>query len=370
MPGTIPLIIIALVAISILVLVHELGHFIAAILSGVWVEEFGIGLPPRVWGKKIKKTIFSLNLLPMGGFVRLHGEIGGAKIRKPGKAYVNKPKFSRIFIAVGGVIMNFLLAIVAFSVIYWYTGIPKGVKVVEVLSESPAAVAGIKAQDLIIRVDDKTIKDYIGFSDEIAKMSGQSVNIEVQREEKGALVQKTFTVVIRSEVPEEEGPLGIIYSPKEIYFPKPLARPFVFAYYGFLKTLDISNKVLQGMGMIFGQLISGKVPKGVAGPVGVTILIAEVAKLGILPLIEFSAIISINLALLNIIPFPPLDGSRVLFIVVETIFGKKIVPKVENVIYTAGMVTLLLLVLVLTLNEIPKLLTAGSLSKFVDLILQ
>ena len=128
--------------------------------------------------------------------------------------------------------------------------------------------------------------------------------------------------------------------------------------------------MLVGFASIFGTIGHGQVPEGVAGPLGVTALLAEIAKLGFLPLLEFMAIISINLALINLVPFPPLDGSRVVFIVLESILGKKVRPKIENLAYTAGMALLLGLLLVLTVSEIPKILSAGSLSGFVDSLIQ
>jgi regulator of sigma E protease len=365
-----PLITIALIAISILILVHEFGHFLAAKLSGIWVEEFGIGLPPRVWGKKIGETIYSVNWLPVGGFVRLHGEDPDSKVTRPKQSFQNKSPLTRSFIAVAGVFMNFILAIIAFTIIYWFTGIPQGVKILEVNPESPAAVAGLEANDEILELDGQQIKDYLNFTELIAQKIGQSVQIKLQRDTNGQQIQKTTTAIIRSTFPEDQGPLGIIYTPREIYYPPLWQRPFVFSYYGTTKTIDISEKIIQGFAIIFSQLFGGQIPKGVAGPVGVTALLAEIAKMGILPVVEFMGIISINLALINLIPFPPLDGSRVVFITAETIFGKRLTPKLESWSYTVGMALLLLLVLALTAREIPKLLTAGSLSNFVDLILQ
>jgi regulator of sigma E protease len=370
MMSLIPLFIAALIALSILVLVHEFGHFLMAKIFGVWVEEFGIGLPPRVWGKKYKGTIYSINALPIGGFVRLHGEVAGEKLKKPKRAFVNKPKLVRIIIALGGVFMNFAFAVICLSTSYWFSGIPKGVKVVEVLPDSPAEAAGIKAEDQIIKFNGQSTDNYEDFSEMVAANIGKKVNVEVQRVVGENVQNENLTVVIRSSVPDGEGPLGISFTPNEIYYPAFWQRPFVYTYYGFLKTLDVSQKVVSGFGVIFGQLFLGKIPKGVAGPVGITALLAEIASMGILPLIEFSGIISVNLAILNLVPFPPLDGSRVIFICLEALVGKKILVKVENSIHMVGMALLLLLLIALTANEIPKLFSSGSLSKFVDSIIQ
>lgn len=370
MLAVLPLIAIALIAISFLILIHELGHFAAAKLSGVWVEEFGIGLPPRLWGKKLGDTIYSVNLLPVGGFVRLHGEEPGSSVSQPRRSFQNKSPLTRIFIAVAGILMNFLLAILAFTLIYCYTGIPRGVVILEVTPDSPAAVAGLQAEDQLLELNGQPVTDYLGFSEDVAQLIGQSITLKLKRQEAGQPVEKEIGLIVRSIVPENEGPLGVVYTPQEIFYPPLIQRPIIFAYYGTLKTIDISGKIIQGFALIFNQLLGGHVPAGVAGPVGVTALLAEIAKMGLLPLVEFSAIISINLALINLVPFPPLDGSRVLFIAAEVFWGKRVAPKFESLSYSVGMVFLLLLILALTAREIPKLLSAGSLANFVNLILQ
>jgi regulator of sigma E protease len=150
-----PLLILgALIVLSILVIVHELGHFFAAKKSGVLVEEFGIGLPPRAWGKKIGETIYSINWIPLGGFVKLHGEVGEEKIKYPNRAYVNKGALTRIWIALAGVLMNLLFAILCFSIVYTVTGIPKSretgqVRIEEVISGSPSEEVGLAAGDIV-----------------------------------------------------------------------------------------------------------------------------------------------------------------------------------------------------------------------------
>jgi regulator of sigma E protease len=231
-------------------------------------------------------------------------------------------------------------------------------------------VSGIKPGDRIIMFNGQTVDNYEAFSQMVAKNIGKSVNVEIQRQVGEDIERKNLTIIIRSNIPEGEGAMGISFTPNEVYYPAYWKRPFVYTYYGFLKTVDISMKVINGFGVIFGQLFLGKVPKGIAGPVGITALLAEIARMGILLLIEFSGIISINLAILNLVPFPPLDGSRVVFIFLEALLGKKIIVKVENNIHMVGMALLMLLLVIITANEIPKLFSAGSLSKFVDSIIQ
>ena len=337
------LIIIALLVLSILILVHELGHFIAAKISGVWVEEFGIGLPPRVWGKKVGETIYSINALPFGGFVRLHGETSDQEISKPEKSFLNKSALARIFIALAGIIMNFVLATLAFTIIFYFTGILRGVEIVEIIPDSPAATAGLEVGDQILKVGTKKIGNPDYFGEIIAGNIGQTVSFEIYR----GGVNKTFEITLRDSFNDKEGALGVVYRPAEIYYAPLWQSPFVYSYAAILKTYDYSERIFAGFGIIFGQLFGGHVPEGVAGPVGVTAIVAEVTKLGFLPLLEFVGIISINLALLNLIPFPALDGSRVMFVILESIIGKKMVYKIESRAHTVGMSILLVLLLLL-----------------------
>lgn len=361
------LIFIAIFALTILILVHEIGHFVAAKLVGIWPEEFGIGLPPRVWGKKVGETIYSINALPVGGFVRLHGEDPQEKAKYPDRSFQGKSPLARIFVAVAGVFMNFVLAIVFFAIIFGFTGIPKGVKTVEVASESPAAAAGIEKGDEFLSVDGIKIDDNSTFPILISEKAGKEITVKIKTAE-GKVVEKQ--IIVRSQPPKDEGLLGIVYAPVSIYRPPTWQAPFVYTYYAAVKTIDFSGKILAGIGMIFGSLLGGQVPAGVAGPFGVTAITAEVARLGMLPLMEFMAIISINLGLINLMPFPPLDGGRILFIAVEGIFGKKVLPRAETIINTAGLVILVGLMIIITASEIPALLSAGSLSAFVEGLIQ
>jgi len=267
----------------------------------------------------------------------------------------------KIAVIVAGVIMNFLLAIVAFAVVYSFSGIPKDtntVKVLDVATNSPAHIAKILVGDVVKKVDGEEVKSVSEFVNKIEAKKGKKVILE--------LGDRKVTVTPRVEPPQGEGPLGVSISSTEIYFPPIWQRPFYGIYYGFKDAVFWGKNVLFGFGNIFKDLFRGIAPKDISGPVGVFAVTSEAAKSGILPLINLLGIISVNLAILNILPFPALDGGRLLFIFIEKIIGRKVVPKVEAVIHAVGMIILLVLILAITVHDIQKLISAGSISGFLD----
>ena len=354
-------ILVFLLTLSLLVIVHELGHFVVAKKNGIWVEEFGFGLPPRLFGKKVGDTIYSINALPFGGFVRLHGEMTKDGVTKPKMAFINKSLWVKTAVITAGVIMNFLLAIVLFGIVYSFTGIPKElkeVKVLDVATNSPAQIAQIIVGDKIISVDGVNVSNVSEFINKIEDRKGKKVKLELQ--------DRTVTVIPRANPPENEGPLGVAITNTETYFAPIWQRPFYGAYYGTKEAIYWGKNVINGFINIFTELSHGNAPKDVSGPVGVFAITTEVAKTGILSLLNLVGIISVNLAILNIIPFPALDGGRLLFIIIEAICGKKIAPKFEAIVHAVGMVILLLAILAITIKDIRGLISAGSISGFLD----
>lgn len=354
-------ILIFVVVLSILVLVHEFGHFIMARRAGVMVEEFGFGLPPRLIGKKIGETIYSINALPFGGFVRLHGEMDEEGVTDKNRAFLYRSKKVRTSVIIAGVIMNFLLGIVAFGIVYSFSGIPRDthqIKIVDLSQDSPAVAAGLVVGDIVQKADGKSftgVNDFISYVD---SKKGQNVVIQTEN--------KKVTVVPRANPPQGEGPLGVVITTTEIYYPPVVLRPFYGIYYGFKEAIFWGQTIVVGLWTIIAGLFRGQAPQGVAGPVGIFAVTTEAARSGILTLINFVGILSVNLAILNIIPFPALDGGRLLFIGIEGIIGKKVVPKVEAAINTAGMIILLLLLLAITIGDIRRLIIAGSINGFLN----
>lgn len=366
-------ILIFLIVLSILILVHEAGHFFAARKAGVRVEEFGFGYPPRIFGKKIKGTIYSINLLPFGGFVRLHGEMSDEEVTNPRRAFVNKSKRQRIGILLAGVIMNFLLAVFAFAVVYSFSGIPRetnDVRVIEVVAGSPAQTAKILAGDIVRKVDEKAIVSVDEFVEMVEEKKGERIVLEVRRTRGEEESLEKIRITPRKEPPEDEGPLGVIITSTEIYYPPAWQRPFVGAYHGFKEAVFWGTTIVSSLAKVLMGLLVGEVPKDIAGPVGIFAITSEAAKFGVLALINFVGILSVNLAILNIVPFPALDGGRLLFIVIESIIGKKVLPKLETAIHTVGMIILILLLLAITVQDVRRLILAGGISGFIDSVLR
>lgn len=360
-------ILVFLLVLSVLVIVHELGHYWVAKKNGVWVEEFGFGLPPRVFGKKIGETIYSINLFPFGGFVRLHGEMTDDGVTKPTRAFVNKSKKVKVAVIVAGVIMNFLLAVFAFAIVYSKYGIPKEteeVKVVDIAPDSPALEAKLLVGDIIKKVDGVSVSTVPEFIAKIEEKRGKRVSLEV--DPVGDETIKKVSITPRINPPDGQGPLGVSISTLDVYHPPIWQRPFYGAYYGFLESFEWTKRVTNGFLSIFGDLSRGQSPKDVSGPVGVYAVVSEVSKQGIWQLINLIGIISVNLAVLNILPFPALDGGRLLFIIIEAIFGKKVAPKIEGVIHSIGMIILLTLILAITIKDVRGLISAGSITNFLN----
>lgn len=351
--------IVFIAILSILVFVHELGHFLVAKRAGIKVEEFGFGFPPRAFGIKKGETIYSLNWIPIGGFVRLYGEEEEEKKEK-GRAFYHKPKKIRILVILAGVVMNFVLAVLVFSAVYTKTGIPTKtdqVKVVGLVASSPADTAGLKDGDLVIMAGGEKIKDSQDFVTITQKLVGREMEIEIVREGE----KKVFKVRPRENPPAGEGPLGVVISSVEMKFYPIWEMPVRGALEGFKEALAWTSLIVGALGAMFWQLVSaGTVPKDVAGPVGIFQVTGQVAQGGILNILQFLGILSVNLAVINILPIPALDGGRLLFIGIEAITGKRIKAKVERWTHQIGMMLLLFLILLITYNDIVRILGTTS----------
>ncbi|MGB9911008.1 MAG: M50 family metallopeptidase [Microgenomates group bacterium] len=369
-------IILSLLVLSILILAHEFGHFLAAKKAGIKVEEFGFGYPPRLFGKKIGETIYSINVIPFGGFVKLYGE--ELEERKKEKfAFWAKSKKARSAVILAGVFANFLLGIAIFSLVYSFTGIPQKtnkVKIVGISPDSPAQKGGLKVDDVILAVDDEKITNLTEFTKLIQGKKGKEVKLLIKREKDNPCKEKVlggggfscengnlvFWLIPRETPPEGEGPLGVVVSDVELvrYW---WGKTIVLGIWeGLKEAIGWGGLILLSLKKMLGDLFfKGIVPQDVAGPVGVFQVTSQVAKQGILNLLQFTGILSINLAILNVLPFPALDGGRLIFIFYELIFRRRPSAKIEHWVNFLGMVVLIFLILAVTVKDIQRLINGN-----------
>ncbi len=354
-------ILIFIVILSVLVLIHELGHFVMARVFKMRVEEFGIGLPPRARKLFTKGgTIFSLNWLPIGGFVKLWGEdMEDESQASSPEAFFNKPIWQRAGVLVAGVVMNFVLGVILFAVVYSFVGIPVKTNLVivdGVASGSPAEKVEIKSEDVfeVLEVDGVAVsfKDVSGFIDIVSKNKGKEIVLTVNRG--GEKLKKSL--IPRENPPQGEGALGVtLTSVKIVNYPW-YEKPFRGIMAGLDEALSWGREITLGLKNLVVDVFSGKgAPKDVAGPVGIYQATKNVYGSGILPILMFMGVLSINLAIMNIMPFPALDGGRIAFLFLEIIIGKKLKNKIEGYVHTGGMVFLLGLMVLITIRDILRL---------------
>lgn len=346
---------------SILVLIHELGHFLTAKKFGIKVEEFGLGFPPRVYGKKIGETVYSINALPIGGFVKLYGEdnAGGGSLKREGqaqiadikRAFFARPLWQRMIVVTAGVIMNFVLAVVCISVLFGTVGVAlpsEEVLVREINNGSPAQIADLRVGDRVVELNNININSSQAFIDATQKSKGKPSTIVVERN--GQLLEKVLTP--RAVVPEGQGPIGVAISDIEI-------RKYAWweaPIYGTIEAAKFSVMIVAGIvGMITDLVMKGVAPQGVAGPVGVAELTGEAVQSGWVAILWFVSLLSLNLAVLNILPIPALDGGRFFFMIIELVTRKKVSPKYEALAHGIGLALLLGLMLVVTVFDVARL---------------
>lgn len=384
---------------GLLVLVHEFGHFITAKWAGIRVEEFGLGFPPRLVGirKRAKggwqvvwfgsdpddeslkqtplggtsggvstfqtspsdNTIYSLNLIPIGGFVRMPGENGDV-LDSEGtydpQSFAAKSAGKRIIVLCAGVVMNFLLAMVLFSVAYSLgePTHPQTAMIGQVVAGSPAAAAGLRPDDTILSVNGHKVKLFTDMRDLVSnaivqgKGHGATVPVTLVVQHQGSTTPITTVVNARVNPPVNQGAMGI--SEKIIYVKSPIWQaPFKGIAYTFQMTHDFLAAI--------GQMIIGKIQPQLIGPVGIAGVTAQVAQsvpsYGWWDLLSLTALLSINLAVVNILPFPALDGGRVVLILIEIVRGgKRLKPEREGMINFIGMAFLLALMVVITISDV------------------
>ncbi len=347
-----------IIAISVLILVHEWGHFFVSRKLGVGVEEFGFGFPPRLISRVKNGVRYSINLLPFGGFVKIFGEHGEGE--QEHRSFASRPARQRIAILGAGVGMNLVLAWAMFSV-GAAIGVPQAsdtaeeqipVSIIAVMPNSPAQQAGLKIGDQIYEIRTPELSLRIEYEKDVRNFvdayRGEEITLVTQR---GNSVQEIKTMP-RKDAPDGEGPLGIAMARLKI-----VRSPWYLAPIdGFVMLVRSTVAIVGGFVFIIKELVLGhaqSVP--VSGPVGIYRYASETQQFGYAYFLQFVGILSVNLAILNALPIPALDGGRILFVVLEKIKRKKIDPKLENTFHTVGFVVLVLLMVIVTYRDVAQI---------------
>lgn len=351
--------ILIIIFISILILVHELGHFYAARKFNVRVDEFGFGFPPKIFSRVKNGIRYSINLLPFGGFVKIFGEHGEGEGAPD--SFISRPAWQRFVILFAGVGMNFMLAWILFS-IGSIAGVPRivdekdaeiPVSIITVAPNSPADEAGLRFGDKIleIRAPETSLRieteaDVIEF---VEAYRGEEITLIVERGERVLEISATP----RGHVPEGEGPLGIALArltvDKTPWYLAPWEGGKIF--------LRSVFATVQGLGIVLKELVTeGRAPQAVSGPIGIFSFAQDTRALGFAYFLQFVGILSVNLGILNFLPIPALDGGRILFLLIEKIRGTRIHPAVENAAHTFGFLLLVLLMILVTYRDVTRIL--------------
>ncbi len=374
--------IVFIAILSFLVFVHELGHFVMAKRAGVRVEEFGIGMPPRIFGKKVGETLYSINLLPLGGFVKLTGEdLEGATVKEAmadHKNFLSKKASVRAGILVAGVVMNLLFAFIFYQTLLMLNGyksptIPLyldykfrfgeenmiNTVVIGLEQGSPAGNAQIKPGEAIIEVNDVPV---YSIEDVIANVSPRSdLPTKILLMDVRSSDRKTRAITV-TPVKNTEGKvqIGVMLGPVvSIHYDKRVERIFGGAMHGY-NMFAYSTKILSTLvGASISTRSVGPVSSSVSGPVGIFSVVGEVltskGKDVVLSLLDLMGLLSLSLGVMNLLPIPALDGGRLAFVVAEMISGKRLHPSREAFIHKVGMVFLLALIALVTLKDVRNL---------------
>lgn len=363
-------ILLFVVILSILVILHELGHFIVAKKAGIGVEEFGLGLPPRIYGKKIGETIYSLNILPFGGFVKLVGEDPTDERKDWPNSFYTKKLGWRLAVVTAGVAINFLVGVVLFYLVLGFSGFKmelpllvdhtfrfveqkKEVVIVNIEKGSAAERAGLTSGDIVVSINNTQINDIEQFQELVKSSEGRKITINVRQ----ANTNNLREIEAEPYVDDSNRPVLGVYLGEVVLLAYNNLPQRIFS--GLSHSLDLigySGKIV--FGLIKFSVSSRTIEplsKNVTGPIGIANLMGEVVNVGIVATLQFIALLSLNLAVLNILPFPPLDGGRLLFVTVELVTRKRLYPEFEKLVHTIGFIFLVILIVLVTYNDILRI---------------
>lgn len=361
----------------VLVLVHELGHFLVAKRAGITVEEFGVGFPPRIASVMRGGTRYSLNWIPLGGFVKMLGEDGDVEVRRLREqgldgaqveqamqgAFNRRPLWIRIAVLLAGVVMNFVLASVLFAVA---VSLPQPVQsgpltVTEVQEDSPAEGV-LEVGDVIVAADGLSFERSRDLTDYIAERPGVTVILSVERDGEATNLRVVPRAVILEDRQRGIGPVGFSYEPERIDEEPSLASgPIDAVMRGTSTAALIAVQIPGGLADTVGGLL-GLNPDAAGdarGPIGIAQETGRVLEAPLYSQLVFVGLLSVNLAVLNVLPFPPLDGGRIAVVLLEGLRRRKLPAEREALVYLAGFAVLIALVILISIQDIQRLFTGG-----------
>ena len=351
-----PTLVIFLLTFTVIIAVHEFGHYLTARLLGMKVLEFAFGFPPRVFAIRHAEIDYSLNAIPFGGFVRILGQDDFA-IRQAGEgqpgSFTSKPWWSQAIVLAAGVTMNMVLALFVLTIAFatGTTASTGDVRVRDVAPDSPASRAGFQVGDIVRAIDGRKIErsnDLVNYVRAQARLNpDKEVTLEVERNGRPLPPIKAAP---RAEPPEGQGPLGI--GLEEVQGPIAVALPEAFG-----QAVSLSGQVIAQIAELPGQLLAPRSPSDaptVGGPIEIFRVTGQVAQFGLPTFLKLVGVLSVNLAVLNILPFPGLDGGRLFFVLLGGIFRVRLSPQIEAAVHAVGFVLLLLLLVVVSIADIRR----------------
>ncbi|MGM0437458.1 MAG: RIP metalloprotease RseP [Bacillota bacterium] len=343
---------------GVLILVHEFGHFITAKKIGIRVEEFALGFGPKLISRKKGETVYSIRAVPLGGFCSMTGEFPPdeddpedeirlyEEAKKNGRTFDQQLPWERFMVSIMGPVMNFLLAIVLFVIIFLGYGLPVSqsntTEIGQITPQMPAAEAGLQPGDEIVAVNGEKTENWQEMSKLLGQSEGQDVNLEVKRD------NEIFEVNLKTEYNQQLDKAVIGISAKVI---REKVGPITAIVQGVNQTIYSTRLIIVGV----VDMIKARSAEGLGGPVMIANVVGQAAKSGFENLLNWMAVISINLGIINLLPLPALDGGRLIFIIIEKIRGKALPPEKEGLIHMIGFALLMLLMVFIIYRDIANI---------------
>lgn len=346
-----------IIVLGLLVFIHEFGHYITAKKSDIMVSEFALGFGPKLISKKVGETVYSIRAIPLGGFCNMVGEFPAddsmpeaelkvyQKAKAAGRLFNQKSAFKRLAVILMGPIMNFLLAILIFIFAFIAVGVPTATTqdavLGEVIPQQPAAEAGLRANDKILAIDGQEVSSWEQMSNLIKNKAEEEITIRYERNDK--VKQVALTPVFSQD--NNRGVIGI--------YPQLVREKVSFSKsvkLGLKQSYQVFKMTIQG----FIQMFRDSTTEEIGGPIMIASIIGRAARVGLINVLNWTAIISINLGIINLIPFPALDGGRILFILIEMVRGKAVDPQKENYVHLIGFAILIVLMIFIIYNDLMR----------------